>query len=118
MPCQDGGPTAEEIRRSDLAIAKKLEAERDIQRRLDLATRLLCGVLYWMKNVFHIDIYDSDTTHQISDDVTIEEVRRWWTAHKHQDQIRLRKENAARIAKKGKLREEIKKLQKDLENLG
>lgn len=108
MPCQDGGPCEPTVSQSSYDAIKK---------RLDLTTRLLCSTLTWIDKTFHINIYDSDTTHKISEDTTIGELRSWWDKHKIQDQERLAKEKEKNERFKAKLKAEIKKMQEELKKL-
>ena len=97
MPCYDGGTYESTVSQASYDVVKK---------RLDLATRLLCNVMTYIEH--NVDIkwstFDPD-------------LKPWWFKHKQEDEKRLRKEASEKLAKKAKLREEIKRMKEELEKL-
>lgn len=91
MPCRDGYPSDYEMRLS--------EERNEIKRRLDLSTKLLCGVLRRLRKasksehataITAADIYpmllgDTDLEFQISE---VKGLRDWWINHQREDRER------------------------------
>ena len=108
MPCRDGGPSWEDIKKEAASMEKERKQEKEYKERLDLVTRLLCGLMTHIEPSY---LYKQG-------DMVSKELRSWWDKHKKQDQERLRREQSEKLAKKAKLREEIKKMQEELKKLG
>lgn len=90
MPCSDGGPVY--IGHDETRISyKELNA---MKSRLDLVTRLLCGLMH--------DLQENEP--EICSDVLdhVDELQDWWEKHQEADRKRLRKQ---RIQRRKKLRE-------------
>lgn len=117
MLCHDDGFSLEDIRKVNIAMEKEHKQEKEYKERLDLVTRLLCGVMTGLDEIGeHKTWHPFNWTEPKSKLIT--GLQRWWAEHKEMDQERIRKEFAEKLAKKTKLINEIKQKQKELEALG
>lgn len=84
MPCRDGGGPDPQYEIQELQ-----EHSEALQRRLDTATRLLCGLLKVIEEHGHKD------ARTLSDHLVRafngHELAKWWSTHKKEDKIRREK---------------------------
>lgn len=94
MPCSDGYPS-----NYDYEYEKQ---KVELKRRLDLSTRLLCGLLTQLTTTPIVDI---GTMERLFKDVP--GLREWWTQHQKEDAARERRERKELLRKIKQLRSEL-----------
>lgn len=90
MPCSDGGPVY--LGHDETRISYK--ELNTMKTRLDLVTRMLCGLMRDLKKN-EPEVYDDVLDH-------FEELQDWWVEHQAEDRKRLKKQ---RIGRRKKMRE-------------
>src|ERR1044072_564127 len=95
MPCSDGFPSSYE--------QDRIDRENELKRRLDLSTKLLCGVMRRLRKLSRADEADDIDTREIYPmllgnidlDMQVSEVpglREWWINHQREDRERKKRE--------------------------
>lgn len=87
MPCNDGGTMGRWY--EEQSLIDEREKHRKTQERLDLATRLLCGL---MTKLEASEPQDGFTWEEL----VSEELKSWWVEHRKWDEERIRLEEATK----------------------
>lgn len=104
MPCNDGGPSYDQIAAQNIRNQeneRKAKEYDSLKRRLDLVTRLLCSVMQTIEA-------DDKSFTRLEGDATLKELKDWWVKHKKLDIHRKKREL---------VQAEIKKLNKKMADL-